>query len=44
MGIGVVFLAERPDFLTLVGAAVIVGSGLYAFARERARKRASPMA
>jgi drug/metabolite transporter (DMT)-like permease len=44
MGIGVVFLAERPDMLTLVGAAVIVGSGLYAFARERARKRASPVA
>ena len=44
MGIGVVFLAERPDLLTLVGAAVIVGSGLYAFARERARKRASLMA
>jgi drug/metabolite transporter (DMT)-like permease len=44
MGIGVVFLAERPDLLTLVGAAIIVGSGLYAFARERARKRASPMA
>ena len=41
MGIGVVFLAERPDLLTLVGAAIIVGSGLYAFARERARKRAS---
>ena len=41
MGIGVVFLAERPDPLTLVGAAIIVGSGLYAFARERARKRAS---
>jgi drug/metabolite transporter (DMT)-like permease len=43
MGIGVVFLAERPDMLTLVGAAIIVASGLYAFARERARKRASPM-
>ncbi|KAF0137151.1 MAG: Membrane protein [Xanthobacteraceae bacterium] len=41
MGIGVIFLAERPDLLTLVGAAIIVGSGLYAFARERARKRAS---
>jgi drug/metabolite transporter (DMT)-like permease len=44
MGIGIVFLAERPDLLTLVGAAIIVGSGLYAFARERARKRASLMA
>lgn len=43
MGIGMVFLAERPDMLTLIGAAVIVASGLYAFARERARKLASPM-
>jgi drug/metabolite transporter (DMT)-like permease len=41
MGIGMVFLGERPDLLTLIGAAIIVGSGLYAFARERARKRAS---
>lgn len=44
MGIGVVFLAERPDLLTLIGAAIIVASGLYAFARERARKRASQAA
>jgi drug/metabolite transporter (DMT)-like permease len=44
MGIGVVFLGERPDAPTLAGAAIIVGSGLYAFARERARKRASLMA
>jgi drug/metabolite transporter (DMT)-like permease len=41
MSLGIVFLAERPDPLTLVGAALIVASGLYAFARERARKRAS---
>jgi drug/metabolite transporter (DMT)-like permease len=41
MGLGVVFLAERPDGLTLIGAGLIVASGLYAFARERARKRAS---
>lgn len=41
MSLGVVFLAERPDALTLVGAALIVASGLYAFGRERARKRAS---
>jgi drug/metabolite transporter (DMT)-like permease len=41
MSLGVIFLAERPDALTLVGAALIVASGLYAFARERARKRAS---
>jgi drug/metabolite transporter (DMT)-like permease len=44
MGIGIVFLGERPDLLTLVGAGVIVASGLYAFARERARKRASLLA
>lgn len=44
MGIGVVFLSERPDLLTLAGASVIVVSGLYAFARERARKRASLVA
>lgn len=41
MGMGVIFLTERPDLLTLIGAGVIVASGLYAFARERARKRAS---
>ncbi len=38
--IGVVAFGERPDAWTLVGSAVIVGSGLYAFARERARARA----
>lgn len=36
-----VFLGERPDGSTLLGAGIVVGSGLYAFARERARKRAS---
>lgn len=41
MTLGIVFLAERPNALTLVGAGLIVASGLYAFARERARKRAS---
>ncbi len=41
MSLGVIFLAERPDALTLFGAGLIIGSGLYAFARERARKRAS---
>lgn len=41
MSMGVIFLAERPDAMTLIGAGIIVASGLYAFARERARKRAS---
>jgi len=44
MGIAVVFLGERPEGSTLLGAALVVGSGLYAFARERSRKRASPVA
>ena len=41
MAIAVVFLGERPAGTTLLGAAIVVGSGLYAFARERRRKRAS---
>jgi drug/metabolite transporter (DMT)-like permease len=42
MAIAMVFLGERPDGSTLLGAGLVVGSGLYAFARER-RKRASLM-
>ena len=38
--LGMVAFAEFPDRLTLLGAAVIIGSGLYSFARERARSRA----
>lgn len=37
--IGALVFGEYPDRLTLFGAAVIIGSGLYAFARERARAR-----
>ena len=37
--IGAFVFAEMPDTLTLLGAAMICGSGLYAFARERARRR-----
>ena len=43
MIVAMIFLAERPQGSTLLGAAIVVGSGLYAFARERARKRASLM-
>lgn len=39
--IGAVAFAEYPDRMTLIGAAVIIGSGLYSFARERARQRAA---
>jgi len=41
MAIGATVFAERPDRLTLLGAGLIIGSGLYSFARERARKRAA---
>ncbi|MBC2835830.1 DMT family transporter [Paragemmobacter straminiformis] len=43
VGIGVLVFAERPDGLTLLGGLIIIGSGLYTFARERARKRALSM-
>lgn len=33
--IAVLFLGERPDALTLIGIGLIVGSGLYAYLRER---------
>ena len=35
------FLGEAPDALTLLGAALIVGSGLYALARERLKRRSA---
>lgn len=38
--IGAFVFAEWPDVITLSGSALIVASGLYSFARERARKRA----
>ena len=41
--IGALVFAERPDVITLSGAALIIGSGLYTFARERLRKRTLSM-
>ena len=43
-----VFFAEVPDALTLLGAALIVGAGVYTLLREarvsRAARRAKPVA
>jgi drug/metabolite transporter (DMT)-like permease len=39
--IGVVVFGETLDRWTLIGAALIIGSGLYTFARERRRSRAT---
>ena len=38
--IGVVVFGERPDAMTLGGAALIIASGLYTFVRERRLARA----
>ena len=37
--LGVVFFGERPNLPVFVGAAVIIGSGLYSFYRESKRRR-----
>ena len=37
--IGILIFGERPDLMTLVGATLVIGSGLYTFARERVRRR-----
>ena len=42
--IGTTLFGERPDALTYLGAALIVGSGLYTVLRERALKRVRPSA
>jgi drug/metabolite transporter (DMT)-like permease len=41
--IGALVFGEWPDGLTYLGAGLIIASGLYSFARERARKRASQL-
>ena len=37
--LAVIILGERPDSLTLIGASIIVASGLYTFIRENVLKR-----
>lgn len=39
MGIGVTVFGERPDALTLLGAAIVVASGLYTLLREARLRR-----
>lgn len=36
--LGLVFFAEVPDRWTVIGAAIVVGMGIYTFAREHAQK------
>lgn len=37
---GMVFFSEQPDAMTLAGATLVIGSGLYTFLRERQLARA----
>lgn len=37
MSLGMIILGERPDLMTYAGAALIIGSGLYTYLRERQR-------
>jgi drug/metabolite transporter (DMT)-like permease len=39
LAIGIVFFGERPDFLVFLGAAIVIGSGLYSFYRENLRRK-----
>ncbi|MBL4917657.1 DMT family transporter [Tabrizicola sp. DMG-N-6] len=41
MILAMLFLGERPDFLTYAGSALVIGSGLYTFWRETRRKSLS---
>jgi drug/metabolite transporter (DMT)-like permease len=38
LGLAFVMFAERPDRMTLIGAALVIASGLYTLYRERRRK------
>ncbi|MEV8465365.1 DMT family transporter [Fluviibacterium sp. DFM31] len=42
--IGMLVFGERPDLWTLIGSAVIIGSGLYTLMREQMRRRAAQRA
>ncbi|MFN3208538.1 MAG: DMT family transporter [Roseovarius sp.] len=39
--VGIVVFAERPDVLTIMGATLIIGTGLYTYLRERRLARLS---
>ncbi|MFV0243790.1 MAG: DMT family transporter [Qingshengfaniella sp.] len=41
MGFGMVIFGERPDLATALGAAIIIGSGLYTLSRDRTARHAA---
>ena len=40
VALGMLFFGETPDLLMGIGAAIVIGSGLYTFYREHKRKAA----
>lgn len=42
VALAMLVFGERPDAMTLIGSALIIGSGLYAFARARSKGRPLP--
>jgi drug/metabolite transporter (DMT)-like permease len=44
LAIGAIFFDEWPDALALVGIVIVVGAGLFIFAREQTLKNARPSA
>jgi len=41
--LGMIAFGERPDVLTVLGAAIIIGSGIFSLWREARLRRASPL-
>jgi drug/metabolite transporter (DMT)-like permease len=44
IGLGIVMFGEFPDLVTVAGAVIVVGSGLYTIYREQVRSRQRPVA
>ena len=41
LGLGIVFLNERPDAMTLIGVSIVIGAGVFTLIREARRRRTS---
>ena len=41
LGLGMVFLKERPDAMTLIGVSIVIGAGVFTLIREAHRRRTS---
>ena len=41
LGLGMVFLNERPDAMTLIGVSIVIGAGVFTLVREARRRHTS---